>query len=172
MTSPGNPGRARLPVIAAALCALLLVGALVVAGLMYSRIHDDKAADRARGEAIAAAEQFALRMDGIELGNFEEYKKSVEPLLTTKEKTVFEQQFKQFEEVYKQAQSQGLKTSQAGVGKIIFSAANDVDQDSATVLVAHDSTVEGQDQSLHFRWQLGMRKVEGDWLVDDFTPVD
>lgn len=172
MTAPGTAGRGRLAVIVAALSSLLLVAALVVAGLMYQRISEDRAVDRARSEAIAAAEQFSLRMDGIELGNFEAYKKSVEPLLTTKEKTVFEQQFKQFEEVYEQAKQKGLKNSRAGKGKIIFSGARDVDADSATVLVAHDSTVPGQDQSLHFRWQLGMRKVEGSWLVDDFTPVD
>lgn len=172
MTLPGPSGRGRLATIVAAVCVVLLIAAVAVAGLMYSRIREDKALDRARSEAIAAAEQFSLRMDGIELGNFEEYKKSIEPLLTTKEKTVFEQQFKQFEEVYKQAQAEGLESSRGGEGKIIFSAANDVDADSATVLVAHDSTVEGQDQSLHFRWQLGMRKVEGSWLVDDFTPVD
>lgn len=171
-TRPGRSGRGRLVVILAGLCAVLLVAALAVAGLMFKRISDDRAVDRARSEAIAAAEQFALRMDGIELGNFDEYKESIEPLLTTKERTVFEQQFKQFEQAYEEAKAQGMETSEAGEGEIIFSGATDVDPDSATVLVAHDSTVPGQAQSLHFRWQLGMRKVDGTWLVDDFTPVD
>lgn len=172
MSAQPSAGRSRLVLIVAALSSLVLVASLVVAGLMYSRIREDRAQDRARSEAISAAEQFALRMDNIELGNFASYKKDLEPLLTTKEKTVFEQQFKQFEEVYNQSQKAGAPKSEAGQGKIIFSGASDVDLDSATVLVAHDSSVPGQSQALHFRWQLGMRKVEGRWLVDDFTPVD
>lgn len=171
MIAPAT-GRDRLSLIIAVLAAIALVAGIVVSVIAFTGIREDQAIDEARSEAIKAAEQFALRMDGIELGNFEEYKKSIAPLLTTKEKTVFEQQFKQFEEVYKQAPEQGLKQSRAGKGEIIFSAATDVDRDSATVLVAHDSTVPGQAQELHFRWQLGMREVEGEWLVDDFTPVE
>ena len=162
----------RVKSIVAAVSVLALVAGVVVAAVMFSKVREDKAADRARSEAITAAEQFALRMDGIQLGNFEAFSKSVAPLLTTKERTVFEQQFKQFEQVYEQAKKAGAAQAKPGVGKIIFSGASDADLDSATVLVAHDSTVPGQDQALHFRWQLGMRKVEGDWLVDDFTPVE
>lgn len=180
MTAQPTAGRSRLVPAVAALSALVLIAALVVAGLMYSRISSDRAADRARSEAVTAAEQFALRMDNIQLGDFAQYKSDLEPLLTTKEKTVFEQQFKQFEEVYNQSQQAGgdqsgaksQAKSEGGQGKIVFSGASDADEDSATVLVAHDSSVPGQDQALHFRWQLGMRRVAGHWLVDDFTPVD
>lgn len=162
----------RLTQIVGAVSALVLVAAVVLGVVMGLRIREANAAERDRSDAVKAAEQFALRMDGIQLGNFEAYKSSVEPLLTTKEKTVFEQQFKQFEQVYKQAKAQGLPNSKAGKGTIVFAAASDADPDSATVLVAHDSSVPGQAQALHFRWQLGMRKVEGTWLVDDFQPVE
>jgi hypothetical protein len=39
--------------------------------------------------------------------------------------------------------------------------------------VVHDSTVKATSGTTerHYRWTVSLRKVHGDWLVDDFTPV-
>ena len=61
-----------------------------------------------------------------------------------------------------------------GKGKILQSGVADIDGDSATVLVAHDadvSTTQG-DIKHYYRWSVELVKVDGTWLVDDFTPVN
>lgn len=159
--------------ILAALTSLVLVAAVVVATVMFLKVRKADAADRDRADAVAAAEQFALRMDDFEGANLTAYVDSITPLLTTKEKTVFTQQFGAFKQVFEAAQKAAKASgkTKGGQGKIQLAGVADADADSATVLVAHDSTLAGQSQALHFRWTVSMRKVGGTWLVDDFVPV-
>jgi hypothetical protein len=122
--------------------------------------------DSERHAAVAVAEQFCLRMDGVDGSDVEGYKKRVSELLTTKQKTKFTSGFGEFEKL-------GLDKTLKGAGTILASGVSDIDQDSATVLVAHDSTVKASSGTTerHYRWTVSLRKVHGDWLVDDFTPV-
>ena len=50
----------------------------------------------------------------------------------------------------------------------------DLDDDSATVLVAHDASVKTTQGDIehHYRWNVDLVKVDGKWLVDDFEPVN
>lgn len=166
----GRGGRPSTAVLAVAgVLVVVLVVAVVVAVQRYGQVRDQHRLDDNRRDALTAAEQFALRMDALDAGNLDAYVKSIEPLLTTKEKTEFRQQFDQFRELLGQAQ----KTAGAGKpqGKIQLAGVADADSDSANVLVAHDSTGGGAEETLHSRWTLGMRKVGGTWLVDSFVPV-
>ena len=57
---------------------------------------------------------------------------------------------------------------------MLASAVASVDSDSAQVLVVSDA--ERQDRlrphvARHFRWEVSLVKINGKWLVDDFTPV-
>jgi hypothetical protein len=115
---------------------------------------------------ITVAEQFCLRMDAVDASDVDGYKKRVGQLLTTKQKAKFESQFAQFK-------SLGLDPKLKGSGTILASGLSDIDSDSATVLVAHDSSVTDSSgtSERHYRWTVALRKVHGDWLVDDFTPV-
>jgi hypothetical protein len=58
-------------------------------------------------------------------------------------------------------------------GKVLASGVATVDQDSARVLVAADADVKTvfDNRQRHFRWEVSLVKVDGRWLVDDFTPV-
>lgn len=159
----------------AGLCVLLIAG-IVVAALMYSKVHAANALDANRRDALSAAEQFALRMDAFDGTNLDSYIKSIEPMLTTKEKAEFTSQFSQFKKVYQQAQAAQTKagkktTTGTGSGKIQLAGVADVDSDSATVLVAHDSSIPGTSDAVHSRWTVSMEKVGGHWLVDSFVPV-
>lgn len=165
--------RSALLVVVAVLLAVVLVAAIVIAVLRGRQVHaqDELAANR--DAALRAAEQFALRMDAFDGADLTAYTKSVEPLLTDKEKTVFSQQLQQFQQLYDQVQkaSKAKNAPEPGTGAIVMAGVSDVDADSATVLVAHDSTIPGTSQKLHSRWTISMRQIDGRWLVDSFTPV-
>jgi Mce-associated membrane protein len=158
---------------------VVTVAALVAAGLMLQRTSHltDKPfslsnsgqaipSDSERHAAVAVAEQFCLRMDAVDASDLEGYKKRVSELLTTKQKAKFTSEFAQF-------QNLGMDKDLKGTGTVLSSGVADLDQDSATVLVAHDSSVKASTGTTerHYRWTVSLRKVHGDWLVDDFTPV-
>ena len=124
------------------------------------------ASETEQHEVVAVAEQFCLRMDAVDGSDPDGYKKQVSQLLTTKQKAQFASEFSQFEKVE-------VDKTLKGTGTILASGLSDMDGDSATVLVAHDSSVKGAAGTTerHYRWTVALRKVHGDWLVDDFTPV-
>lgn len=119
-----------------------------------------------RAEAVAVAEQFCLRMDAVDGSDLEGYREEVSELLTTKQKAKFTGEFAEFEKL-------GVEQDLKGTGTVLASGLADMDQDSATVLVVHDSTVTSASNTTerHYRWTVELRKVSGEWLVDDFTPV-
>lgn len=170
-------GRTR-GLVALALVTLTVLAVAVAGVLLYRTSHPTDApfslsnsgqpiaSDSERHQVVAVAEQFCLRMDGVDASDPDGYKKRVSQLLTTKQKAKFESQFAQFKNL-------GLDPKLKGVGTILASGLSDIDQDSATVLVAHDSTVTDSSGTTdrHYRWTVALRKVNGDWLVDDFTPV-
>jgi Mce-associated membrane protein len=163
----GRPPTAVL--LVAGLLVVVLIVAVVIAVQRYGQIRDQHRLDDDRRDALTAAEQFALRMDALDASNLDAYQKSIEPLLTTKEKTEFSQQFDQFRQLLSQAQKTTGGTTPKG--KIQLAGVADADSDSANVLVAHDSTGGSSQETLHSRWTLGMRKIGGKWLVDSFVPV-
>lgn len=120
----------------------------------------------ARHQVVAVAEQFCLRMDAVDGSDVDGYKKKVSALLTTKQKAKFDSSFAEFEKL-------GISKDLKGTGTILASGVSELDADSATVLVAHDSTLKDSSGTTdrHYRWTVALRKVHGDWLVDDFTPV-
>jgi hypothetical protein len=146
--------------------AVLLVAATVAAVVFSSKLRGDNDRDRDRAAAVSVAEQFALRVDNFNGKNIDTYSKSIQALLTTKFKTEFDKQFEPFKQVYTQADA-------TGTGKILVSGVGSADDDSATVLVAHDALVKSKlgDQQRHNRWSVSVVKVQGKWRIDDFSPV-
>ena len=122
--------------------------------------------DAERHQVLAIAEQFCLRMDALDASDLSGYKKRVSQLLTTKQKAKFDTEFDQFQKL-------SLDPKLKGTGTILASGLSDIDEDSATALVAHDSSVTDSNgtSERHYRWTVALRKVHGHWLVDDFTPV-
>ena len=58
-------------------------------------------------------------------------------------------------------------------GEVLASGVATLDDDSARVLVVADANVKTvfDERQRHFRWEVSLVKVDGEWLVDDFTPV-
>jgi hypothetical protein len=157
-----------LTVLSVAVAGVLLYRSSHLTDQPFSLSNSGQAipSDSVRHEVVAIAEQFCLRMDAVDASDVDGYKKKVSELLTTKQKAKFDSEFAQFQKL-------GLDKDLKGTGTILASGLSDIDQDSATVLVAHDSTVKASTGTTerHYRWTVTLRKVHGDWLVDDFTPV-
>lgn len=146
----------------------LVVVAGTVAAVFWALEHDRaRAASRDRAQAVAVASQFALRMDQADGEQFDAYIKKVTALLTTKAKTKNDEGLKQLKPLYEQ-------TKIKGSGKVLMTAVGASDASSATVLVVHDASATSTQGKVahHYRWSVALAKVDGRWLVDDFTPVN
>ena len=160
----------------AALLAVEIAG--IVAFLVWgfhsrSDASTDTSQDSNRSAAVAAAEQFALRMDDFQAASATAYTDAIKDMMTTKGKADFAQIQQVIGQVFTAARPTGKaakKGAKAPTGKIIYVGVSDIDADSATVLVAHDTSVTNSTKQLHFRWTVDLKKVDDKWLVDDVPP--
>jgi Mce-associated membrane protein len=150
-----------------------------VAGIVWLRVRDDAAEEtqHSREEVMAQTEQFMLRMGtyGPEMlddkGGMPEYREQVTEVITDKFAESFE----------KEAGAAEQLVAQAGVERsveVFSSGVSTLDEDSARALVAgsfHDSFERGKkridSEPVPFRLEVDLVRVEGEWLVDDFSPV-
>ena len=180
MKAPTGTGRGSRTLVVGIVAALLLAvgvtGSAVYAqresgdnlttSALWGNDGDPLISESEQHQAVAVAEQFCLRMDNVDGSDAEGYVKKVSELLTTKQKAKFTSEYAEFQKL-------GVDPELKGTGTILASGLADIDPDSATVLVAHDSAVVANTGTTqrHYRWTVTLRKVSGRWLVDDFTPV-
>lgn len=145
-----------------------------------SVFEGDTSQAREREVAMSQAEQFVLRLNTygpqlLDQGDaMPRYRELVTEVITPKFATDFEENAALAEQT----------VAQAGVGRTgeVFSTGTSaIDGDSATVLVAGSFTnsypnpQEPEERidtdSLPFRFEVSLKKIEGDWLVDDFVPL-
>jgi Mce-associated membrane protein len=148
--------------VSAALVALL-AASVAFAVKTWGDHRADVASDKDRSAALSVAQQFTLRLDDISYKDLTGYGKSVAPLLTPKMQTDFKSSFTSFDAAFKAIQLTSKGTVQAA-------GVQDIDQDSATVLVIHDVNVtsKGCVQPPYKRMKVDLRKINGTWLVDNF----
>lgn len=194
-THPSRPPRLRRGV-ALGLVAIAVVCALTIAYLFAARtdapgrsasdrvqalVQGDADAEDARKEVLALAQQFMLRVNTYGPADLDEsdqmaaYRDRVGSIITPKFKASFDQGVEAAEQ----------SVAQAGVGRTsqVFGAGvSTIDSDSARVLVGGSFTVsypnsdaEGAErvevEPSPFRVEVTLVKVDGEWLVDDFTPI-
>jgi Mce-associated membrane protein len=170
--------------LAGALALLLVLSLGVTVWLTATRgfeaIGVDGGAGELQGErdqVMSQTRQFMLRMgtygpDQLEGGRLPEYRELVTEVITPKFATAFEKSVTTAEQI----------VSQAGVAREaeVFSAGvSTIDADSATALVAGTFTDSYPDKKgemrpqepVPFRIEVTLVETEGEWLVDDFTPV-
>jgi hypothetical protein len=174
-------------VLLVVLLVLLVAATAAVAYLGATRavpavgIGGEEAAVQAeREDVMSRAGQFMLRVNtyGPDLlendGTMPEYRKLVEELISPKFAADFEKGVPAAEQT----------VAEAGVGRtarLFSTAVSAIDADSATALVAGSFTNSypkkpGSDkridlEPLPFRVSVKMVKIDGKWLVDDFTPL-
>jgi hypothetical protein len=155
------------------LLVLALVGGVVAGVWMRGRSSDIEAEETDRAEVVQAAARFTATWNTIDPKKAQEYVDAVTPLLSTK----FRKEFTDTkDDVIGGITQLGLSST----GKVLTDDAGiplvgvaDLDEDSAKVLVVSDSqrVSSGQPVLRHWRWELAMVKVRGQWLVDDLKAV-
>lgn len=171
-----------------ALAGLLVVVLLVSLGtsiwLAATRGFEAVGIERGAGElqsereaVMSQTRQFMLRTgtygpDQLVDGQLPEYRELVEEVITPKFATSFDQSVSTAEQI----------VAQAGVSRtaeVFSTGVATIDADSATALVAGSFTDSYPDKSgemqpqepVPFRIQVTLVKTDGEWLVDDFTPI-
>ena len=142
--------------------------AVVVAQLFVVRpaAADLEAETATRAAVTRAAERFTVEVNNYDAADVETLKERIGPLLTTKFRADFE---KSIDDIVVQIREAELSSE----GEVIKSAVASADSDSAEVLVVADASTQSvfDRRARHFRWSVDLVKVDGDWLVDNFTPV-
>ena len=147
--------------------AVLALLAIVAEVVWLRPRHDDLEQRRQdRADVVAAAQRFVTLANTYTPETFEEMTDEVGDLLSTKLRTSFD------------AANEGLvsvvqQTKLTSTGTVKKTGVADLDDDSAVVLVVADADTTStlRDSQRHFRWQVDLVKVQGEWLVDDFVPV-
>ena len=164
--SAGPTGRG-LPVLVAGLLALVLVVALAVAVWSGTRLQAAEGELDARSEVVSAAERFAVAVNNYDSDSVDDYQTDVSELLSTKFRSEFQSAM---EDIVLQVREAEMSSQ----GEVLASGVATLDDDSARVLVVADAAVEtvADARQRHFRWEISLVKVDGEWLVDDFAPVE
>jgi hypothetical protein len=155
--------------IAAVLAVIVLVAAAVVVYELVSvrpRYLDARAEEHARTEVVRSAERFVVEANNFDASDLPTLKQRIAPMLTTKFRTDFESTI---DDILTQIEQAKLVSK----GEVLRSAVASVDADSAEVLVVADASAQSSfgTRARHFRWSVDLVKVDGRWLVDNFTPV-
>lgn len=168
----GGSGAGRSGATRAALAAVLAVVLVLLAAPAavavwgYTRLSDAEDRLDARSDVVRVAEQFAVSVNNYDASSVKSYKGDVGKLLSTKFRAEFD---KAMEDIVSQVEQAKMKSK----GEVLASGVSELDDDSARVLVVADAAVKTvyDKRDRHFRWEVSLVKVDGRWLVDDFTPV-
>ena len=165
--------RPRLTTVLAALTALALVGVVALAWWLHSADQDRRETEQDRLAVMQSAERFVETWNTFSPDDVDGYVERVSGLLTTKFSTEFTGAA---EDVVTGIEQQQLSSTGEvlvdGDGIPLVGIAT-IDPDSAEVLVVSDANrvAGGQEVLRHWRWQVSLRKVDGEWLVDSFKEV-
>jgi len=161
-------------VVLGVLVVALLASCGTLIWLLAGRRGEADDLQRERESAMAQTDQFMLRMGTYgpdlldEKGGMPEYRSRVKEVITPKFAVSFDKEAATAEQLVAQARiSRKADVFATGISAI--------DDDSATALVAGAFTDTypkgGPREPSPFRIQVGLVKIKGTWLVDDFTPV-
>ncbi len=147
----------------AVLAAVALVLELAVLRPHYQQARAD---DQARADVTRVAERFTVQVNNYSVDSLDSYESAITPMLSPKFKGEFD---KAMQEILGQVK-QSKVTSK---GQVLTSAVASVDPDSAQVLVVADANAKSifGTRVRHFRWEVSLVRIDGKWLVDNYTPV-
>ena len=172
-------------VLLVVLLVVLVASAGTLGWLLVDRDSGSSDAAQADREAVMSqAEQFVLRLNTYgpdqldDEGRLTEYRDQVKEVITPKFASEFETSGLPIAEETVKTAGYGRSVEIFGVG------VESIDEDSATVIIAAGMTgsypdpknpddpsrrVDADEDVL--RWEIPVVKVDGEWLVDDYTPV-
>lgn len=153
------------------LIATCIVGVLIgVVGLLLPNLigtRDEFGAERQA--VITRASDFAVTFNTYSSDDKPDYQRRVKPLMTA----AYYKDFLKITDVMFQVVKDRRQSS--GDVKVLSAAVENIDKDSAAVIVAIDAAVRRSDSeqavARRFRWQISLSKVRGTWLVNQFDSV-
>lgn len=164
-------------VLTAVLVAVVLAAVTTAVVLLVIRDADTGDTQASREDVMAQTEQFMLRMGSYgpdlldDSGAMPDYRAKVKEVITPKFAASFDQEAGAAEQLVAQA---GV----ARVPDVFATGVASLDADSARTLVAGSFTdtytVKGKtvpQEPIPFRIEVSLVKIDGEWLVDDFSPV-
>ncbi len=168
-TTPDTQDSRLSPGLRSAMASVLAVLLVVSGGVaLWSYLRLDEAQEEldARADVARVAEQFAVEVNNYDSESIDGYRSSVSRLLSTKFRAEFD---KAMQDIVAQVEEAQMDSK----GEVLASGVATLDDDSARVLVVADAGVKTvfDERQRHFRWEVALVKVDGAWLVDDFTPV-
>jgi hypothetical protein len=122
-----------------------------------------------RNAVISRANDFAVANNTYDVVELADYQKRLKGLLTPD----YNKQFvKITDAVFKALEA---KKQKSGSAKILGTAVDSIDEDSAVAIVAVDAKITNTDNEAavlrHFRWKVSLVKRKGEWLVSAFESV-
>ena len=150
-----------------ALVCVVAIVLLVVEVVNLRPRHAEVSATAAnRSDIIRAAERFVVQTNTYDAGSIDKYRSSMNSLMSPKFRADYAKVLEQLTQTL-----QAAKLSSKG--DVLASAIASQDPDSAQVLVVADATAKsvGGTRARHFRWDVSLVKINGKWLVDNFSPV-
>ena len=176
----GVGDRARSAGFRLVLLIVLVVVSLAAAGFLGVQVARDgggTVSQAQRDEVMSVARRFMLAINSYgpalldDKGQMPQYRSDVTALITPK----FQASFDQSVTIAEQTAKAGLTRT----ADVFATGVADLDQDSATVLVAGSFTNSYKnkrgkvvdDEPAPFRVAVSVVKIDGKWIVDDFTPV-
>ena len=171
-------------VLLVVLLLLLIASAAVLGWLLVDRSGEADDSQAEREAVMSQTEQFVLRLNTFgpdqldDDGHLTEYQQQVSDVITPKFATDFAS------EGLPIAESTVTDAGYARTAEVFGLGVESLDGDSATVIVAAGLTgsypdpkapddsgkrVEADEDVL--RWEVDLVKTDGEWLVDDYTPV-
>lgn len=170
-TSRAPTGSPQLRRAIAGVLTVALVASLVLLVLAFRENRGaDDAAQKDRDAVMLKAREYMLAgwnfgADDLDKNkSLTAYRARVAPLITTAFKTDFEKASELLEKaVAGQGYSRRVTVDRVGVESL--------ETDSAVVIVGGESTevVKKQQQTGPYAWNITLKKVDGKWLVDDFS---
>lgn len=152
-------------VMAIVLASLLVLSVIAGVVLQDKRSEVESSLD-VRRDVVRVAESFTVQVNNYDSKSVDDYQASVSTMLSTKFRAAFD---KALQEIVTQVRDAQMNSE----GQVLASGVASLDPDSATVLVVADAEVKTvyDTRKRHFRWEVSLVKVDGEWLVDNFTPV-
>lgn len=122
-----------------------------------------------RNQVTSRATDFAVAYNTYDVLELADYQKRLERLLTPDYNKDF---VKITDAIFKALES---KKQKSGDAKVLGSAVESIDSDSAVAIVAVDAKITNSDNEAavlrHFRWKLSFTKTKGEWLISSFESV-
>jgi Mce-associated membrane protein len=175
----GDPGQSRpdrrttLATVLAALTVLALVGVVGLLWWLRGETTEVDAVQQDRLEVVQAAERFIVTWDNFEHAEADQYVQRVAPLMSTRFRKDYTDSAQDVVTSIRQQQLSSDGEVLVDADGIPLVGVATMDRDSAEVLVVSDANrvTSGQQVVRHWRWQVSLVHVDGEWLVDAIKEV-